>query len=313
MDQDRSNSKQTRRLAGGVAAAVAAVAALAFTSGALHNHAQAGTSAGGFGAADGGPAADGSRTTKFSGGGNGGSGGGAGGGGSSGGGSQPETGAAPQGPYGPGEDYDRSSHDFMPNGEDGLMSLIDYVQALAAGDNNPSQGGKPGPAGDSGFGTEADGFTPGADGDSGFHGGGGGGGSGGGGGGGGGSGGGGTPPTGGPISPILGPGPGGGVCVGAVCIDPPVGGPSVLTPIGFGPTDPGPGGPFTPPAGGGDPPPFGGGSGGGPGGGHGGGPPGSHGGGVPEPATWLMLLGGFAALGSTLRTQRRRAPAQAQA
>ena len=37
MDHDRSNSKQTRRLAGGVAAAVAAVAALAVTSGVLHD------------------------------------------------------------------------------------------------------------------------------------------------------------------------------------------------------------------------------------------------------------------------------------
>ena len=304
MDQDRSNSKQTRKLAGVVTAALAAVAALAFTSGVLHNHAQAGTSAGGFGPADESPAADGSRRSKPPGGGGGANGGGAG---SSGGGSPHETGETPHGSYGPGEGYDRSSHDFMPNGEDGLMSLFDYVQALAAGDNNPNQGGKPGPDGDSGFGTEGDGFTPTGDGDSGFHGGGGGGGSGGGGGGGGGggSGGGSTPPTGGPTTPVLDPAPVSGVCVGAVCIDPPIGGPAVLTPTSFGPTDPGPGpgGPFTPPGGGLEPPP--------PGGGPGGGPTGGHGGAVPEPATWLMLLTGFAALGSALRVQRRRAPAKA--
>lgn len=298
MDQERSNSKQTRRLAGGIAAAVAAVVALAFTSGVLHNHAHAGTATGALGSADDGLAANGSWTSKPAGGG----GGGAGGTGPSGGGSQPETGEAPHGPYGPGEGYDRSSHDFMPNGEDGLMSLLDYIQAQAVGDNNPNQGGKPGPDGDSGFGTEGDGFTPTGDGDSGFHGGGGGGGSGG--GGGGGSGGGATPPTGGPTTPVLAPGPVSGVCVGAVCIDPPIGGPAVLTPTSFGPTDPGPGpgGPFTPPGGGLEPPP--------PGGGPGGGPTGGHGGDVPEPATWLMLLAGFAALGSALRAERCRAPAK---
>ncbi|WP_309605191.1 PEPxxWA-CTERM sorting domain-containing protein [Phenylobacterium sp.] len=304
MDQVRSNSKQTRRLAGGVAAAMAALAALAFTSGVLHNRAQAGTSAGGpgGGSADGGPAAEGGPTSKPPGGG--GSGGGSGGAGSSGAGSLPQTGEAPHGPYGPGEGYDRSSHDVMPNGEDGLMSLVDYVQALAAGDNNPNQGGKPGPDGDLGLATEPDGFTAGAEGTGGVPSGGGGGGSGGGGGGGsgGGSGGGPTPPSGGPTGPITDPGPVGGVCVGALCIDPPAGGPPVLTPTSFGPTAPGPGGPFTPPGGGFEPLPVG--------GGPGDGPAGSHAGGVPEPATWLMLLAGFAALGSALRAQPRRAQAR---
>ncbi|WP_372786894.1 PEPxxWA-CTERM sorting domain-containing protein [Phenylobacterium sp.] len=179
--------------------------------------------------------------------------------------------------YGPGEGDEHSDWGgYMPNGEDGLMTLADFVHGHDGGNNpnqgtphgwddRPDHGGKPGPDGNpdgpSGSGSGGGGFGGnGGDGGNGGNGGNGGGGGGGGGGG-----------------PGNGPGgPGDGCFVN--CGHP-----------GDGPGD---GWPHN------DPP-------GGPGDG---GPHGNElGSAVPEPAVWMMLILGFGALGSALRVQRRKA------
>ena len=240
-------------------------------------------------------------------------------GGAPGGGSPTTTGGSPHGPYGPGEG-DGGGSSFMPNGEDGLMSLAEFVQGQSGGGgDNPNQGGpisdgtSGGDAGDEPGGFPGDGSTEVASNDPGpggfgLPGGGGAGGRFGGGIGGGGGNPGGNPTGGGPIGPVPSPGAGdgfgggfgfGGVgaglggddgCPGAICGAPPVsGGSSPVEPVShFEPTGPGgpPGeGPGQSPAGAGEV-----------------NPPGAA---VPEPSVWAMMILGFGALGSALRAQRR--------
>jgi hypothetical protein len=202
--------------------------------------------------------------------------------------------------YGPGDDQDSVAGAFMPNGEDGLMALADYIQSQGTNgiDNTGSTPGVPPIGGDGatggigGTGDPEGGVDPTQDptGPTGGFGGAGGGGGGaggtGGGAGGGGAGGGGTPPTGDPSNPLT-PGDGGGDGDGPVCVI------SAIETCGHASTD------------GGDPPitskpPIE-------------SPPGGNGpqavtapGPVPEPAVWLMMVLGFGAAGSALRTQRRK-------
>jgi hypothetical protein len=247
------------------------------------------------------------------------------------------------GAFGPGDNNDSDGPGFMPNGEDGLMTLASFAQNGGAGGDGGkdgvSGGEAPGDGGGMGFGgPPGDGGLPGdgtqvASSSSGGFGllGGGGGDGGGfpGGAGGGGSGiGGGTPPVttpGGspdgacPTSPLacaFPPGNPGDPGLPGGRVDPPEGGPVGGPESGFGG---GPGDPttfFGPVDGGptGDgPTDFGPPGGGGPTGG--GDPPkdpitqtgGDHGvgGGVPEPAVWLTMIMGFAGLGQALRARRR--------
>lgn len=223
------------------------------------------------------------------------------------------TNGGAHGALGPGDGHDGpGSNGFMPNGENGLMVLADYARSQGAdgsgvnsnnnSDNTPGlpPGGPNTPGGDGpGQGPRSDGFTRVADPNGGGGGGSGFGGGGSGGGGGLGVGGSGgvdpqipldnvqTPPDTGLTTPGTGSGDGGGakVCVVSVfdsCGQPPAGGPHTLMPV---PDNQPP--VAAPPGGGpledGAPVPA-----------------------VPEPATWLMMILGFGAAGSTLRTQRRR-------
>jgi hypothetical protein len=255
------------------------------------------------------------------------------------------TGPLGGGAFGPGDNNDSDGPGFMPNGEDGLMTLASFAQKGGAGGDGGKDGvsggeaagdgggiGFGGPPGDGGLPAEGTQVASNGPGGFGLPGGGGdGGGIGGfpggaGGGGGGGGVGGQTPPVippGGspddtcPTSPLacaFPPGPAGnpgdpGLPGGRV--DPPEGGPVGGLgdpPSFFGPVDGGP-------TGGGGPTDFGPPGGGGPTGG--GDPPkdpvtqtgGDHtvGVGVPEPASWLTMILGFVGLGQALRTRRRAA------
>ena len=279
MTQNRSSSKHRRRRTAGLLLSVAALA-IGFSVG-----------PGGYRHLD-----SGSPRIEMALGGGGGGAGGAGGGfghwraKSGAAGSQNGTTGGQNRAYGPGEGDTRSDWGgYMPNGEDGLMALADFVHGHDGG-NNPNQGtqhgwdGKPGPGGDPddpstevGSGGPKDGgFTSGG----GYTGGGGGGGGfGGGGGGPGGNGGngGGGPGTTGPGGPTFpgDPGDGGAGCI-VNCGKPDDGGWRPNEPDGPGEGGPGGDAPLTSA--------------------------------VPEPAVWMMLILGFGVLGSALRVQRRKRP-----
>ena len=223
--------------------------------------------------------------------------------------------------YGPGDDRgDSGPAGFMPNGEDGLMTLASYAQtqggeggAKENSTNNsdhmpgggPADPGTPGPSGQTGQGqgakvADAGGSSPGSGegsgGGFGLGGGGAGGGlfptnmtggdsgstTGGSGGGGTGSGGGGDPTGGGGNS-----GPSGGATVCVVTALTSCGGSDPQTPTPGSPT---PTVTLTP-------------GGGGFGGQDGGFTPGP----VPEPSAWVLMIVGFGGLGSVLRAKRRKA------
>jgi hypothetical protein len=227
--------------------------------------------------------------------------------------------------YGPGDGHDGSiSGGFVPNGENGLMSLAAFANSRDGGSDNANNNSDHVP------GANGDGGSPfeGMDSNSGSHTGGDGG-SGGGGGGGGGSGGAGGSGGGGGIA--TGGAPGGSNGGSTPPIAPPSGGgapsdpggPTIIlpppnnTPSGDNPPTGDSPPPFTP---GGDPsclvacgngnqknglPPDG------PtGGGDPSGLPSDSTGGVPEPASWLLMILGFGAVGSTIRAQRRARPAR---
>jgi hypothetical protein len=190
--------------------------------------------------------------------------------------------------YGPGEGDDRSDWGgYMPNGEDGLMALADFVHGHDGG-NNPNQGtehgwdGKPGggPGGDPSSqvgsgGPQGGGYTGGGGG--GFGGGGGGGPGGNGGNGGNGGDGGGGPATGDPGFHVPGDGNNDGVGGKGCVVD----------------CSQSPGDGWHPPGGPGE------------GGPHNDAPLNSA---VPEPALWMMLILGFGVIGAALRVQRRKGP-----